>query len=224
MSINEFDDLGHFYGVSTVAFERARMLDGASAQMVKFGPIDCGTGTLPDGYRMWQLAVSWASPGASSFTALPQVDAPEFDSELCSFSCNCIPEPSPGEKLDALSKLTMYRLQYRNFGGYQTLLVNHTVDVNGASRAGIRWAELRRAAALGASKNRWGDYSAMSVDPGGRLHLLVHLGVPDRERPVRLEDPRRRLQPVRGGRRLHADPEPGNELRRRPRQRLRRAH
>ncbi len=37
----------------------------------------------------------------------------------------------------------MYRLQYRNFDTYQTLVTNHTVDVNGADRAGIRWYELR---------------------------------------------------------------------------------
>ena len=37
----------------------------------------------------------------------------------------------------------MYRLQYRNFGSHQTLVVNHTVDVNGGDRAGIRWYELR---------------------------------------------------------------------------------
>ena len=42
MSVNEFDDLGYFYGVTLVAFERSRMLTGASAQMVKFHPYPCG--------------------------------------------------------------------------------------------------------------------------------------------------------------------------------------
>ncbi len=207
MSVNEFDDLGHFYGVSTIAFERARMLDGLSAQMVKFGPIDCGgpfeppapecpfslqpahweggapppagspipfvqawddethgTGTLPDGYRMWELAVDWASPASSSFATRPQVDAPEFDSNLCNFSRNCIPQPSPGEALDALSKYTMYRLQYRNFGSHETLLVNHTVDASGADRAGIRWAELRK------SGGGWTLHQTGTFAPADGLH------------------------------------------------------
>jgi PKD repeat protein len=36
----------------------------------------------------------------------------------------------------------MYRLQYRNFGGHQSMVVNHTVDA-GSNHAGIRWYEMR---------------------------------------------------------------------------------
>lgn len=36
----------------------------------------------------------------------------------------------------------MYRLQYRNFGTYQVMMTNHTVDI-GNGQAGIRWYELR---------------------------------------------------------------------------------
>ena len=35
----------------------------------------------------------------------------------------------------------MYRLSYRNFGTYASLLVNHSVAANGV--AGVRWYELR---------------------------------------------------------------------------------
>jgi hypothetical protein len=37
----------------------------------------------------------------------------------------------------------MYRLQYRNFGDYQVMVTNHTVDVDGFGHAGIRWYEMR---------------------------------------------------------------------------------
>jgi hypothetical protein len=40
----------------------------------------------------------------------------------------------------------MYRLQYRNYGDYQMLLTNHTVDADGNDHAGIHWFELRRTA------------------------------------------------------------------------------
>jgi hypothetical protein len=202
MSINEFDDLGAFHGVSVIAFERARMLTGASAQMVKFHPYSCdwanppepecpfslqpahweggtappagspnpflmawddevnGTGANPDGYRLWDFAVSWTNPASSTFTARPQVDAPELDRQI-----NTVPEPSPGEGLDALADYTMYRVQYRNFGAYETLLTNHTVDVNGADRAGIRWAELRRSGGGG-----WTLYQTGTFAPADTLH------------------------------------------------------
>ena len=37
----------------------------------------------------------------------------------------------------------MYRLQYRNFGTHESLVVNHTVDADGTDHAGVRWYEIR---------------------------------------------------------------------------------
>ena len=37
----------------------------------------------------------------------------------------------------------MYKLQYRNFGDYQVMLCNHTINADGTGRAGVRWYELR---------------------------------------------------------------------------------
>src|SRR5262249_52052151 len=37
-----------------------------------------------------------------------------------------------------------HRLQYRNFGTHESLVTNHTVDVDGSSHAGVRYYELRR--------------------------------------------------------------------------------
>lgn len=37
----------------------------------------------------------------------------------------------------------MYMAQYRQFSGYNAVVLNHTVDVDGNNHAGIRWYELR---------------------------------------------------------------------------------
>ncbi len=170
-----------YEGVIAVAFERARMLSGLSAQMVKFGPLACGTecpfslqpahwdgGTAPpsgspepfimawddeswgvgsnsDGYRMWEFSVSWTAPGSSTFVALPQVNSPEFDANFCNYSRSCIPQPRPGEKLDASGQFTMYRAMYRNFGTHESIVISHSTDLanNNKSRSGVRWAEVR---------------------------------------------------------------------------------
>jgi subtilase family serine protease len=42
-----------------------------------------------------------------------------------------------------MSDRLMYRLQYRNLGSHESLVVNHTVDVDGLDHAGIRWYEIR---------------------------------------------------------------------------------
>jgi len=102
-----------------------------------------GGGSGADGYRIWEFAVDWDTPLDSTLTPLPQIDVPAFDSELCSFD-PCVPQMTPGEDLETSSQYTMYRAQFREFGAFRTLLVNHTVDV-GSDQAGIRWAELRDA-------------------------------------------------------------------------------
>ena len=50
--------------------------------------------------------------------------------------------PGTTVKLDPLNDCMMYRLQYRSFSGYSTLVCNHTVDVS-TSVAGIRWYQLK---------------------------------------------------------------------------------
>jgi hypothetical protein len=48
--------------------------------------------------------------------------------------------PSAGV-LDALSDFMMFRVAYRNFGGYEALVANHTVTAGSSS--GVRWYEIR---------------------------------------------------------------------------------
>jgi len=86
--------------------------------------------------------VNWVDIGASTLTGPTDIATADFDAELCGFSRDCIPQPG-GSLLDTLGQYTMYRLAYRNFGDHEALIINHTVDSNGASLAGIRWAELR---------------------------------------------------------------------------------
>ncbi len=47
--------------------------------------------------------------------------------------------------LDSYGDRLMYRLAYRNFGTYESLVANHTVQcrTNGNTQTGIRWYELR---------------------------------------------------------------------------------
>ena len=102
-----------------------------------------GTGTKPDGYRLWSFDVDWTTPSASSFTALPQLDTAPFDANLCNAMVHCIPQPPPGERIDALGPWSMYPAQYRSFRDHASIVLNHSVDVDGRNLAGVRWVELR---------------------------------------------------------------------------------
>lgn len=104
-----------------------------------------GQGGTPttDSYRFWELAVDWTDPNASTLTGPFAVTTEDFDAELCGFSRNCIPQPDGAPRLDTLGQFTMYRTPFRKLPGYDAMVVTHTVDVDGNSTSGVRWAEIR---------------------------------------------------------------------------------
>src|SRR5690606_33105960 len=91
----------------------------------------------------------WDTPANSTFAQVANISVTEFDSHICSLTAfNGIPMPGAakctGSSLDPIREVVMFRLQYRNFGGYETLVGNLVTDVTGTDDAGIRWFELRK--------------------------------------------------------------------------------
>ncbi len=94
-----------------------------------------------DQIALWKLTPDWVTPGNTTLTHLTNLAVKKFNGSVCNFARNCVPQKGTSRKLDAISDRTMYRLQYRNFGSYETLVTNHTVAAR--KRAGIRWYEIR---------------------------------------------------------------------------------
>lgn len=95
--------------------------------------VDVGSNKL----KMWEIDMDWDNTSNSTVTRISDLSTEPFSSQNISIS-----QPGTGQKLDALSGMTMVRLQYRNFGTHQTMVANHTVNAGGG-RAGVRWYELR---------------------------------------------------------------------------------
>ncbi len=73
----------------------------------------------------------------------------------------------------------MHRLQFRDFGAYQTIVGNHTVDATSADQAGIHWFELRDTGS-GFAMNQEGVYApdtdnrwmgSIAMDGSGNMAL-----------------------------------------------------
>jgi hypothetical protein len=96
-------------------------------------------GTYGDSLLISKVVVDWANPSQSGFYAPDVLSVAPFDARMCNFDQSCIPQLGTTTKLDPSSDRMMYRLQYRNFGTHQSLVLNHTVDENSADHAGIRW-------------------------------------------------------------------------------------
>lgn len=89
----------------------------------------------------WKYAVNWTA-GTATLTGPATVAGVNAFTRACSGGI-CIPQPGTTNKLDSLGDRLNYRLSYRNFGTYESLLVNHAVSASGGT--GIRWYELRNA-------------------------------------------------------------------------------
>jgi hypothetical protein len=102
-----------------------------------------------DALNIFQFWVSWGSSPTAAFFQSAQVPVAEFDSV---FPCDpppntrdCIPQPGTPNKLDILSyrQRPTFRLAYRNFGSYESLVTNQSVEAR-PGVAGVRWYEIRR--------------------------------------------------------------------------------
>ncbi|HYN19831.1 MAG TPA: proprotein convertase P-domain-containing protein, partial [Thermoanaerobaculia bacterium] len=146
-------------------------------------------GDPADAIRLFDFHADFANPGASTFTERSEspVAVAAFDPRSPA-GRDDIEQPAPATSaayLDSIADRLMFRLQYRNFGAHESLVVNHTVNVSGVApttpathQAGVRYYELRRptggafavneqATFAPDSHNRWMGSAAM--DGSGNL-------------------------------------------------------
>lgn len=111
-------------------------------------------GDASDGLRLFDFHADFAVPGNSTFIerAESPVAVAAFDPSTPA-GRDDIEQPPPANNataaLDAIGDRLMNRLQYRNFGSHESLVVNHTVNVGTGTtqalhQAGVRYYELRR--------------------------------------------------------------------------------
>src|SRR6185369_4874202 len=112
-----------------------------------------------NGLRLFDFHADFTTPALSTFTERPESTYPA-PLPVAAFSLvspagrRDVPQPAPAAgvttALDGILDRLMHRLQYRNRGGFETLVLTHTVGAPasttfGTFRAGVRYYELRRA-------------------------------------------------------------------------------
>ena len=101
---------------------------------------------------LWNLHIDFTTPANSKLTGPTALTVANF-TPTCYASTtgfpNCVPQPGSTVTLDALDDRVMFRLAYRNFGKYESIVVNHAV-VGGGGKGGptntgsaVRWYELQ---------------------------------------------------------------------------------
>jgi hypothetical protein len=168
---------GSYTRVGVAAFERDLMLVGdPNARMVYYDqpagtfsmqPADFDGTPPPAGtpcyfvfmrhftdhkMRIYEFDVDWNNTNNSSFSLVTELTPATY-----STSVNGVPQPGTSQYLDDLSIMTMFRLQYRNFGSHESMVLNHTVS--NAGRAAPRWYELRKTGGGSWSIHQQGTYA-----------------------------------------------------------------
>lgn len=126
-------------------------------------------GATFDALNIWELDVVWNSRPTATLNLEVQLPVAEFDSNFpCGPSRGCIPQPgitNPDQFIDILSyrQRPTHRLAYRNFGTYEALVTNQSVEA-APGVAGVRWYEIRRVNGV------YSVYQQGTINPGDGVH------------------------------------------------------
>jgi len=169
ITTDSFPGGGGFTGAESCALDRTNMLLGNAATSVCFQrgssdfailPADLDGATLPpsgapnfemdegsgSALNLYKFHVDFKTPSNSTFTGPTVLSVSSF-SDICGGhfgSRSCIPQPSPGERLDGLAGRLMFRLPYRNFGDHEAIVAVHSVKPpSGTAVSAARWYEIR---------------------------------------------------------------------------------
>jgi len=165
VTTDSFPNGGGFSGAESCALDRSKMLAGSAATSVCFQrtavdfallPADLDGSTAPPSgapnfemdeassttLNLYKFHVDFANPNNSTFTGPTKLTVAAY-TDACSGGA-CIPQPSPGERLDSLSGRLMFRLAYRNFGDHEAMVATHSIrPSSGSSSSAARWYEIR---------------------------------------------------------------------------------
>jgi hypothetical protein len=117
--------------------------------------------------EIYAFHVDFNTPANSSVTQLPDIVISDFNSWFTDYSTFfSVPQPGTSNRLDPIREVILNRLQYRNFGSYESLTGVFPTNIDPATsgsnvNAGLRWFELRK---IGSGD--WVLHQEGTYDPG----------------------------------------------------------
>jgi hypothetical protein len=153
-----------------------RPIDGAPAPIVGTQDDSASYGATFDALNIWELSIKWSANPTASIALATQLPTAPFDSiyPCAPTSRDCLPEPgivNPAQFLDILSyrQRPTFRLAYRNFGTYESLVTNQSVEA-APGVAGARWYEIRRTGSRPPQTRTYSIYQQGTYAPGDGVH------------------------------------------------------
>jgi hypothetical protein len=104
---------------------------------------------------VYEFHADWTTPANSTFGNLAFLNVTPFTTLGWGSG---IPQKGSPQLLETLGDRLMYRLQYRKFNGFGSMVLNHTVNA-GSGKGGVRWYELRN------TGTGWSIYQQATYSP-----------------------------------------------------------
>jgi hypothetical protein len=136
---------------STVCFQRSSSdfallpadLDGSNPPPSGAPNFEMDLNTSNNKLNLYKFHVDFNNVNNSTFTGPTLLTVAAF-SDACPNTRSCIPQPSPGERVDAIGNRLMHRLAYRNYGDHEAMTAVHSIaPTSGSGSAASRWYEIR---------------------------------------------------------------------------------
>ena len=139
-----------------------------------------------DHLKIWEIDMDWNNIGNSTVSNPTELLTTPFDSFTATFGSGEVPQPGTTQKLDGITGLISYNVNYLNFGSHNSVTLNFNVDVNSDDTIlGIRWYELRETGGTW-SIHQEGTYApndglyrfmgSMCMDQNGNIGLAFSVG------------------------------------------------
>lgn len=119
-----------------------------------------------DRIELFEAVTNWqASPPTLAVNGPTTLNTAPFDTDFSDcVNRNCVPQPNTTQEIDNLTQRLMWRLQYRNFGTHEAMVVNQTVDFDATDRSALRWYEFRKSGGGNWAIHQQGTYSPDAVN------------------------------------------------------------
>ncbi len=120
-----------------------------------------------DKLEVWEIAIDWDNANNSTVTGPIELPTTPFDSDVCNGNIFACLAQSNGSLVSALQQVLMHRVNYRNFGTHESMVLNFVVDIDGNNLGGIRWYELRKPAG-----GQWEIYQEGTISPDNNHRFM----------------------------------------------------
>lgn len=132
---------------------------------------DDAWGSNPDRIKVYEMSTDWVTTSNTSVTTSQTINTQPFDTNFGT-GYNNISQPGTTQKLDGIPGVFYFRAQHTRWVGYNSILLCHLTDVNGANRAGIRWYELRDA-----NDGNWSIYQQGTYSPDAASRFIASMAM-----------------------------------------------